>query len=102
MKYAGARSPSEADHPVGEDGDGVRLSEEQRLDCPQSAIDRIWLLIALSRQCRSRRDDRRLDLLHRLAIGFRVLEQMSVKVIGHSDAGMPHHSLHALGRPSEV
>jgi len=32
MKYAGARSPSEADHPVGEDGDGVRLSEEQRLD----------------------------------------------------------------------
>jgi DNA processing protein len=32
MKYAGARSPSEADHPVGEDGDGVRLTEEQRLD----------------------------------------------------------------------
>jgi len=32
MKYAEARSPSEADHPVGEDGDGVRLSEEQRLD----------------------------------------------------------------------
>ena len=32
MKYAGARSPSEADHPVGEDGEGVRLSEEQRLD----------------------------------------------------------------------
>ncbi len=32
MKYAGVRSPSEADHPVGEDGDGVRLTEEQRLD----------------------------------------------------------------------
>jgi hypothetical protein len=32
MKYAGARSPSKADHPVGEDGDGVRLTEEQRLD----------------------------------------------------------------------
>jgi len=32
MKYAEARSPSEADHPVGEDGEGVRLSEEQRLD----------------------------------------------------------------------
>jgi hypothetical protein len=52
MKYAGARSPSEADHPVGEDGDGVRLTEEQRLDWLSPDLDLIEALGRLSQRCR--------------------------------------------------
>ena len=52
MKYAGARSPSEADHPVSEDGDGVRLTEEQRLDWLLRYFEIADFSAPLSQRCR--------------------------------------------------
>ena len=52
IKYAEASSPSEADHPVSKDSDGVRLSEEQRLDWLSPDLDLIEALGRLSQRCR--------------------------------------------------
>jgi hypothetical protein len=77
---------------------------ERKLDWPCIGVDFVGLFGRMSRLCRvavhrlfSPVQKRALEPGHGAAVGFRVLEQVTVEVEGHADIGVSHDHLHSFG-----